>query len=49
MALLKSEHEPVRSNGNHLNAIDTLRGRVVLGHDGFDALHDKTPPLRGGS
>jgi hypothetical protein len=42
VALLKSEHEPVHSNGNHLNALDTLRGQVVLGHGGFCAFRDKT-------
>ena len=42
VALLKSEHEPVRSNINHINALDTLRGHVVLGHGGFCAFRDKT-------
>src|SRR5262245_13080022 len=42
VALLKSEHEPVRSTGSYLNALDTLRGRVVRGQGGFDAFRDKT-------
>ena len=42
MALLKSEHEPVRSNVNHINAIDTLWGHVVLGYSDFYVFRDKT-------
>ena len=42
VAVLKSEQEPVRSKGHHLNAFDTLRGEVVLGHGGFGTFRGKT-------
>src|SRR5262244_60207 len=35
VALRKSEPEPVRSNGNDRNALDTLRGHSVLGPGGL--------------